>query len=77
MDILKNQVNDALLPERLLQLNNIWMLNHLEDFDLSDRGLFDNLIILCFFELLDGDDLLIVVASAFQDHAICALADHP
>lgn len=41
------------------------MLDHLEYFYLSDRCLLDYLIILCFLELLDGDDLLIVVAPAF------------
>lgn len=76
LDILKDQINDGLLPKCLLQLNYIGMLDHLEYLHLSDRSLLDDLIVLCFLELLDGDDLLVVVAPALQDHAVCSLADH-
>jgi hypothetical protein len=52
------------------------MSHHLEDLYLSHGSFLDDLIVLGLLELLDGEDLLIVVAFAFQDNAVSALSYH-
>jgi hypothetical protein len=51
--------------------------DHFEDLDLAHGGFFDDLIILGLFELLYGEDLLRVVALAFEDHSVGAFSYHP
>jgi hypothetical protein len=52
------------------------MSHHLEDLYLPHGGFLDDLIVFSLFELLDGEDLLVVVAFAFEDYSICALSYH-
>ncbi len=53
------------------------MTDHFENLDLAHGGFFDDLIILGLFELLNGEDLLRVVALAFEDHSVGAFSYHP
>ena len=50
------------------------MPHHFENLYLSHGCFLDDLIILGLFELFDGEDLLIVIAFAFQDDTVCALS---
>jgi hypothetical protein len=53
------------------------MTYHLKNLDLAHGGFFDDLIILGLFELLYGENLLRVIAFAFEDHSVGALSYNP
>lgn len=77
LDVLEYEVDDPFLAEGLLELHDVGMLQHFEYFDLSHRGLFNHLIFLGFFKLFDGDDFLVLVALAFEDHPVSSLPNRP
>lgn len=53
------------------------MPDHLENLHFSHGGFFYDLIVLCFLELFDGKDLLVIVALALEHYAIGALSYYP
>lgn len=77
LDILEYQVHNSLFAKSLLELDNVGMLKHFQDFDLSHGSLLDDLVLFGFFELFDGDDFFVFIALALEDYSICALADEP
>lgn len=50
--VLKDQVNESSLSKGLLELHNIWMIKHFQDFDLAHCGPFNYLIFIRVFKLL-------------------------
>ena len=77
MDVLKHQVDDALLAKGFFEIDYALMLEHFEQFYFAHCGLAHYLIFLGFLELLNGHDLFVFVAAAFEDDTIGALPYHP
>lgn len=65
LHVLKDQIDDALLPERLLKFHDVGVFEHLEHLHLPHGGLLDDLILLGLLELLYRHDFTGLVAAAF------------
>jgi hypothetical protein len=74
LNILKHQIDDSLLAEGFLELDQVVVLHHFQNFDLSHSSFFNDFIVLCFFELLNCQDLLGVVALALEDDSVGTLS---
>ena len=77
LNVLKNQIHYAFLPESLLELYDVGVLQHFKYFDLAHGCFFNDLIFLGFFELFDGNDLFVLIALAFEDDPVGSFPDHP
>ena len=55
LEVLKNKINLAFLLEGLFDAYNVLTFKHFQHLDLSLDGATGELILICFFELFDGD----------------------
>jgi hypothetical protein len=55
----------SFLLEGFFQLDDIFVFEGLEHFEFADCGAFNQFIIVCLFELLDGDILTVAFATGF------------
>ena len=53
------------------------MFEHFEDFYFTHSGLFNDLILLRLFKLLDGHDFLVLIATALEYDSVGSLTDQP
>ena len=75
LNILKDEVDDTFSPEGISELNDVGVFHVFEYLDLAHGDFTHEFVVFGLFELFDGEGLLGLVGLAFEDDAVCALAD--
>ena len=65
LHVLKDQIDDSLLPEGLLKFHDVGVFEHLEHLHLPHRGLLNDLVLLSLLEFLYRHYFTGLVAAAF------------
>jgi len=75
LDVLAHQINLAFLPERLLQLDDVLVAQHLEDLHLPQNHTLILFVTIVLLELLYRHQLVSLSIAAFEHDAIFPLAN--
>ena len=74
LNVFADQIDFAFFSEGLFELDDVFVAQHFEYFDLPENNTLILLVTVIFFELFYGYQLIALLVTAFKDEAVLSLA---